>query len=72
MSDLLGGLRWAEGIRQRGDGTKTTNDFCVLALADEVISLRKYAREIETKLSLYAAAEAFLAAQPAQKQGEPK
>jgi hypothetical protein len=53
MSDLLGGLRWAEGIRQRGDGTKTTNDFCVLALADEVISLRKYAREMEAKLSLY-------------------
>ena len=53
MSDLLGGLRWAEGIRQRGDGTMTTNDFCVLALADEVISLRKYAREMEAKLSLY-------------------
>ena len=53
MSDLLGGLRLAEGIRQRGDGTKTTNDFYVLALADEVISLRKYARKMEAKLSLY-------------------
>lgn len=39
-SDLQGGLVWADGIRRMGDGSKTTNDFCVLALADEVLRLR--------------------------------
>lgn len=40
MSDLKGGLMWASDIRRKSDGSKTTNDFCVMALGDEVLRLR--------------------------------
>ncbi len=50
MSDLEGGLMWARDIHGKGEGSKTTNDFCVMALGDEVLKLRATIAELRADI----------------------